>query len=137
MLALADQTILVTGATDGLGRAVAGELAKGGARVLLHGRDGAKAETVRHAIVEDTGNARVEVLRADLSSMEAVRGLAERVSDRTDALHALVNNAGVAGGPRTVTEDGHELHFAVNYLSHSFSLASCCRCFRRRLPRGS
>ncbi|MBA2439078.1 MAG: SDR family oxidoreductase [Thermoleophilaceae bacterium] len=115
---VADQTILVTGATDGLGRELARELAQRGATVLLHGRDKAKAEEARRSITEATGNDRIEVLIADLASMGAVRGLAAQVRDATDGLHALVNNAGIAGPPRTVTEDGVELHLAVNYLSH-------------------
>jgi NAD(P)-dependent dehydrogenase (short-subunit alcohol dehydrogenase family) len=113
-----EQTVLVSGATDGLGREVARELAQRGARVLLHGRDRGKAEEVRRSIADDTGNGSLEVLVADLSSLAQVRDLAQQVQDTTDVLHALVNNAGVAGPPRTVTEDGHELHFAVNYLSH-------------------
>ena len=118
MRPIADQTILVTGATDGLGREVARELAQRGARVLLHGRDERKAEDARRAITEATGNDRIDVVLADLSSMAAVLDLAAQVQDRTDALHVLVNNAGVAGPPRTLTGDGHELHLAVNYLSH-------------------
>ena len=113
-----EQTILVTGATDGLGREVARELARRGARVLLHGRDEGKAEQVRAAIAEAAGSDRIDVVLAELSSMDAVRALADEVRELTDELHALVNNAGVAGPPRTLTDDGHELHFAVNYLSH-------------------
>jgi len=112
------QTVLVTGATDGLGREVARELAQRGARVLLHGRDEQRAEDSRRAIAEATGSDRIDVLIADLSSLAEVRDLARQVGEATDALHALVNNAGVAGPPRTETEDGHELHLAVNYLSH-------------------
>ena len=123
MRPIAEQTILVTGATDGLGREVARELAKRGARVLLHGRDREKAEATRRAITEAAGNGRVDVLIADLSSMRAVRELADETRAATEALHALVNNAGIAGPPRSETEDGHELHLAVNYLSH-FRLTS-------------
>ncbi|MGI8944734.1 MAG: SDR family oxidoreductase [Thermoleophilaceae bacterium] len=113
-----DQTILVTGATDGLGCALGLELARLGARVLLHGRSETKAEQARREISEQTGNERVEVVIADLASPAAVRELATQVSGTTDELHALVNNAGIGGAPQTRTEDGCELHFAVNYLSH-------------------
>ena len=113
-----EQTVLVTGATDGLGREVARELAERGARVLLHGRDAAKAEATRSAFAAQTASERIEVLLADLSSLARVRDLAEQVQATTDELHALVNNAGIAGPSRTLTEDGVELHLAVNYLSH-------------------
>jgi NAD(P)-dependent dehydrogenase (short-subunit alcohol dehydrogenase family) len=116
--ALNEQTILVTGATDGLGRHVARELAERGARVLIHGRDRAKAEEVRRAMAEGSGSDSHELLVADLSSLAQVRELAAQVRETTDSLHALVNNAGVGGSRRTETADGHELHFAVNYLSH-------------------
>lgn len=112
------QTILVTGATDGLGREVARELARMGARVLVHGRDRGKAEAVRRAIAKETGSEQPDALLADLASLAQVRDLAREVEEATGALHGLVNNAGVAGPPRTETEDGHELHLAVNYLSH-------------------
>ena len=112
------QTILVTGATDGLGRELARELAQRGARVLLHGRDPSKAERVRAAIAEETGNEGIDVLLADLSSLAQVRALADEVLTTTDELHALVNNAGVGGAPRQLTGDGVELHLAVNHLSH-------------------
>ena len=118
MLPVSEQTALVTGATDGLGREVARELAACGARVLLHGRDWDKADSARRAIVEASGNERVDVLIADLASLAQVRDLARQVGEATEQLHALVNNAGIAGPPRTLTEDGCELHFAVNYLSH-------------------
>jgi NAD(P)-dependent dehydrogenase (short-subunit alcohol dehydrogenase family) len=118
MRPISEQTILVTGATDGLGREVARELAQRGARVLLHGRNREKAEVTRRAVAEATGSDRLEVLVADLASLAQVRDLAEQTRASTDALHVLVNNAGVGGAPRTLSEDGHELHLAVNYLSH-------------------
>ena len=118
MRPVSEQTILVTGATDGLGLELARELARRGARVLVHGRDATRAETARRSIADETGTDRSEVLLADLSSLARARDLAEQVRASADELHALVNNAGIAGPPRTLTEDGVELHLAVNYLSH-------------------
>jgi NAD(P)-dependent dehydrogenase (short-subunit alcohol dehydrogenase family) len=102
------QTILITGSSDGLGKRVAGALAQRGARVLVHGRDRAKTE----AAAREVGAERA--LIADMASLEAVRGRAAEI----DELDTLVNNAGIYVPERTESEDGVELTFAVNYLSH-------------------
>ena len=105
-------TALITGATDGLGRHVARDLAADGWTVLVHGRSRAKAEAV-------LPGARVYV--ADLSSLAEVRRLADEVLANEPRLDVLVNNAGIgsaAGAGRQESADGLELTFAVNYLSH-------------------
>jgi len=114
-----ERTALVTGATDGVGRLVAARLGAAGFRVLVHGRDPARgAATVRE--IEQAGGS-ASFLRADLASLDEVRGLAKAVATTTDRLHLLINNAGIgtAGNQpgRQVSADGHELRFAVNYLS--------------------
>jgi NAD(P)-dependent dehydrogenase (short-subunit alcohol dehydrogenase family) len=117
-----DQTILISGATDGLGKSVAAELAAHGATLLLHGRDDRKgADTVRE-IQRRTGNARVHWYRADLSSLHETADLAERVAHEHGRLDVLVNNAGVGYATpgaegRRESQDGYELRFAVNYLA--------------------
>jgi NAD(P)-dependent dehydrogenase (short-subunit alcohol dehydrogenase family) len=112
------QTVLVTGATDGLGRALARELAGRGATVLLHGRDQERLEETRHEIEQATGSDRLRGYRADLSSLQQVRRLGREVAAQQARLDVLVNNAGIAGeGPRELSADGHELRFAVNYLA--------------------
>jgi NAD(P)-dependent dehydrogenase (short-subunit alcohol dehydrogenase family) len=110
------RTVLVTGATDGLGRAVAGDLVARGARVLVHGRDRARAEEVAERI----GAGGVYI--ADLASLDKVRRLAADVARDHPALHVLVNNAGIGStlpgdGERMESADGHELRFAVNHLA--------------------
>jgi NAD(P)-dependent dehydrogenase (short-subunit alcohol dehydrogenase family) len=117
-----DQTILVTGATDGLGREVAAELAASGATLLLHGRDERKGEDTVREIGRRTGNARVQWYRADLSSLRETAGLAERVAGEHGRLDVLVNNAGIGYATpgaegRRESRDGYELRFAVNYLA--------------------
>jgi NAD(P)-dependent dehydrogenase (short-subunit alcohol dehydrogenase family) len=111
-------TVLVTGATDGLGKAVATELARAGATVLVHGRDDARGERTLNEIRSETGSDRLRWYRADLASLGEVRGLAEQVAADNERLDVLVNNAGIGtAGPRMESEDGYELRFAVNYLA--------------------
>ncbi|MBK1788977.1 SDR family NAD(P)-dependent oxidoreductase [Prauserella cavernicola] len=114
MRPLSEQTILVTGATDGLGRHLAGELARRGATVVAHGRDAAKLRTLRTELG-------VETERADLAELRQVDRLAEEILQRYDRLDVLVNNAGVGSGAepaaREESADGVELRFAVNYLA--------------------
>jgi NAD(P)-dependent dehydrogenase (short-subunit alcohol dehydrogenase family) len=122
MRSIDEQTILVTGATDGLGRALVTELAGKGATVLLHGRDQARGRRLVEEIADSRPDAAVHWLRADLSSLDEVRGLADQVAAEYDTLHALVNNAGIGttmpgDGKRLESRDGYELRFAVNYLA--------------------
>ena len=119
MRPLEEQTVLVTGSTDGLGKGVATELAARGATVLLHGRDNARLDATAEAIHEETGSQRIACYRADLSSLCDVRLLAENVADTEQSIDVLVNNAGiVAGSQRELSRDGYELTFVVNHLSH-------------------
>jgi NAD(P)-dependent dehydrogenase (short-subunit alcohol dehydrogenase family) len=116
---LRGQTLLVTGATDGLGRLVAERLGATGANVLLHGRDRARGEQVRKA-VEAVGGAAI-FYQADFGSLAGVHRLAEAVRRDHDRLKLLINNAGIGfgprGDPRQTSADGHELRLAVNYLA--------------------
>ncbi len=115
---MTDKIVLVTGSTDGLGRAVANALGSLGATVLIHGRNAERgAATVRE--VEAAGG-RAEFLRADLASLDEVRRLADEIVARHDRLDVLINNAGIwtdGSDQRRVSVDGHELVFAVNYLA--------------------
>jgi NAD(P)-dependent dehydrogenase (short-subunit alcohol dehydrogenase family) len=114
-----DTVVLVTGATDGLGRGVAQDLARRGARLMLHGRSRERLDAVARELGPD---ARVSTHLADLASLDEVRALADDVRRSTGELHVLINNAGIGGGPRgedtrEESRDGHELRFAVNYLA--------------------
>ena len=102
------RTCLVTGATSGIGLETARGLAGLGAHVVLVGRDRERAESAREAIVESSGNPRVDVLLADLSSLAGIRGLADDFRASYPALHVLVNNAGTVELKRTTTVDGFE-----------------------------
>jgi NAD(P)-dependent dehydrogenase (short-subunit alcohol dehydrogenase family) len=114
----AEATILVTGATDGLGKHVASALARRGATVLLHGRSPERLEATLEELRDQTSTEKVGSYLADLSSLAAVRDLAERILSEYDRLDVLVNNAGIIARERKESEDGYELTFAVNYLSH-------------------
>jgi len=119
-MSLETKTILVTGATDGLGKLTAAKLARGGAKVLLHGRDQAKGEATLAELKAATGNPALEFHRADFASLAEVRALAQSVLASHARLDVLLNNAGVAlfgDKPRQASRDGLELHFQVNCLA--------------------
>lgn len=115
---LTETKVLVTGATDGLGKRVAFELAGRGATMLLHGRSRERLEATIEEVRGETGSEKVGFYLADLSSLGEVRALAEEVLAEQDHLDVLINNAGVIVGERRESEDGYELTFAVNYLAH-------------------
>ena len=125
-----DRTIVITGATDGLGKGLATELAPGGGRLILHGRDEEKGQELLDELRQlKTGRAgarpridsELEWRRADLASLDEVRDLADSLAGE-ERIDVLVNNAGIgtAGpgdGDRLESADGYELRFAVNYLA--------------------
>jgi NAD(P)-dependent dehydrogenase (short-subunit alcohol dehydrogenase family) len=122
MQAIDNQVVLVTGATDGLGKQVVHDLAERGATVLIHGRNRKKGEATLEEIQGATGNDRLKYYNADFSSLAAVWRLGEEVRAHHDRLNILINNAGIGAGPRTGTRreesmDGNELRFAINYLA--------------------
>ena len=114
----AEATILVTGATDGLGKRVARELAAKGTTVLLHGRSPERLEATLEELRGQRGSQKVGSYLADLSSLATVRDLAARILSEHDRLDVVVNNAGIIAREREESEDGYELTFAINYLSH-------------------
>ncbi len=115
--AMKGRTVLVTGSTDGIGKATAIGLAQMGARVILHGRDPEKGGRVREEIARTTGNDQLDLLIADLASQRQIRKLAAEVVKNHERLHVLINNAGTFQVERRLTEDGLETTFAVNYLA--------------------
>ena len=111
------KTCLVTGATSGIGRATARELARMGATVVIVARNPGRAEETVEDVREASANASVDLLLADLGSLVQVRQLAREFETRHDRLHVLVNNAGTIFPARKTTEDGLETTFAVNHLA--------------------
>lgn len=111
------RVVLVTGATDGIGRATARALAAGGMKVILHGRTKLKVDAALAALQAELPGAELEGVSFDLGSQTAVRRGAEQILARVPALHVLINNAGIYADERVITDDGVELTFAVNYLA--------------------
>ncbi len=107
----------ITGGSSGIGKATALGLANMGATVVVVGRDRGRSEAAVMEIEEESGNESVGLMLADLSSQESIRRLAKDFTDRYGQLHVLINNAGVFISERTVTVDGMETTFAVNYLA--------------------
>ena len=111
------RTFLVTGGNTGIGLATATELARRGGRVYVACRSEAKGSAAVASIVAATGNAEVSYLALDLADLASVRACAEEFLATGQPLHALINNAGVAGRGG-LTRDGFELLFGVNHLGH-------------------
>ena len=109
---------LVTGATDGIGRATAHALAARGYRVIVHGREAARVEQARAEISGRAGGAAVGACVADLLDERAVRAAAARVVEEYPRLDLLVNNAGAFFPSRRESVQGHEATLAVNHLAH-------------------
>jgi len=133
-----NQVILVTGATDGLGKRVALDLAAREATVLLHGRSPEKGETTLQQIRDATGNQKIIYYNADFSSLDEVRRLSEKILAGQKRLDVLINNAGIGAGlrgsRREKSIDGHELRFAVNYLTPFLLTHRLIPLLRRSVP---
>ena len=112
-----DKICMITGASSGIGDATALGLARIGATVVMVCRDRGRGEAARDEIREKSGSSKVELLLADLSSQADIRQLVQEFKGCFSSLHVLVNNAGVAPIRRSVTPDGIETIFAVNYLA--------------------
>ena len=112
---IADARVLITGATSGIGRAAAAELARRGAQVTITARDETKGNAAAAAIRAETG-VDVQVGLLDLSRLDSVRGFAEDYARTHDRLDVLVNNAGTMTGRRMQTPDGLEWTFGVNHV---------------------
>ena len=114
---MSEQTVVVTGANTGIGKATALGLAREGWRVYVAARSAEKGEAAMASIKAAAGSSEVFFLALDLADLESVRSCAEGFLARGEPLHVLVNNAGV-GGARGLTKQGFELMFGVNHLGH-------------------
>src|SRR5262245_32816418 len=110
------RVVLVTGSTDGIGRATARALAAGGMDVIVHGRTRVKVDATLGELQGELPGAAIDGVAFDLASPAAVRRGAEQILERAPALHVLINNAGIFADERVITDDGVELTFAVNHV---------------------
>ena len=114
---LADKTILITGATDGLGKLVATQLAKKEAHLLLHGRNIKKGQSVLDELNSKTGNQNLFYYNADFSSLEEVNSMSNKIVKEHKRLDIVINNAGLYSNTREISQSGLELTMTVNYMA--------------------
>ena len=114
---MAEKICIVTGASSGIGKATAAGLAARGFRVVMVCRNPARGDRARQEILAGNGALQVDLMIADLASQQAIRRLAEEIERRYSRLDVLVNNAGLMIGRRSLTPDGLEATFGVNYLA--------------------
>lgn len=127
------RVVLITGSTSGLGREVALALGADGAHVIVHGRNAERGGAVVDSIVALGGSARF--YGADFARLGEIAALADQIRADYDRLDVLVNNAGIwLEGPRRVSDDGHELHFQVNYLATYLLTESLAPLLSRSAP---
>jgi retinol dehydrogenase-12 len=114
---LTGRCCVVTGATNGIGRATAHALAAMGATVVVHGRNATAVDAVRGAITQATRNTQVTGVVADFAALADVRRMARELASRHGRIDVLVNNAGTMSRDRKTTTDGFEWQFGVNHLA--------------------
>ncbi len=112
------KTVIITGANSGIGYEAALALARKGALVVLASRNMEKGQQACQAIQAKVPAAKLELRRLDLADLESVRLFAHAFNAEHDALHVLINNAGVMAIPRRTTADGFEMQFGTNHLGH-------------------
>lgn len=113
-----NKTILITGASDGIGKQTALELAEMGAHIIMHGRNKDKTIKAVEEVKIKSGNDNVDLILADLSSLESIRQMSDDIHIKYDRIDVLINNAGVQIHSHETTIDGYELTFGVNHLAY-------------------
>ena len=111
-----DKIVLITGATDGIGKETAINLAKMDAAVIIHGRNKSRIEESKKEILDKTGKD-VDYIQADLSSLKKISRFADEIKQSYERIDVLINNAGVFKRGQEFSDDGYELTFAVNHLA--------------------
>jgi NAD(P)-dependent dehydrogenase (short-subunit alcohol dehydrogenase family) len=117
-LDLTGKTVVVTGASAGLGYETARAMAAKGATIVMAGRDPSKTAAAAHRIRTGQPGAKLATVTVDLADLDSVRRGSGEILAAHPNIHALINNAGIMGGPHILTKDGLELHFASNHVGH-------------------
>jgi len=115
---MAATTTVITGATSGIGKVTALELAKKNHAIYMLVRNTAKGEQVKQEIISASGNKNIYVMECDMADLQSVRNAAVQLTGKLIAVNILINNAGSAFVEKEFTKDGFEMTFAVNHLGH-------------------
>ncbi len=115
---LTGKTILVTGASTGLGEETSRALASRGARIIMASRDVEKLKAAAARVSEATGSSQIQVLEVDLGNFASIRKAAAEALEMAPKIDVLINNAGVMACPLMRTSEGHEMQFGTNHLGH-------------------
>ncbi len=114
MTSIAGKKILITGATDGLGKEVAKRALKAGATVLMHGRNKQKGEKAASELINETNKDTIHYYNADLASLQEVKDLSQHITSEHDKIDVLINNAAIGGGPKGGAErDSGNRHASI------------------------
>lgn len=127
------KTVLVTGSTDGIGRATALKLAALGAHVILHGRSAQRLQETAGELRNST-HSTIDTVEGDFASLAMVRACGEEVLERFPRIDVLIHNAGVFMEKRTLTLDGFETTFAINHLAPFLLTHLLVGLLRRSVP---
>ncbi|MCB1179061.1 MAG: SDR family oxidoreductase [Leptospiraceae bacterium] len=112
-----DKLILITGATDGIGRSTAARLAEKGYKLLIHGRNSEKLKSTKEEIINKTNNSNIDTINIDLSSLEDVGLKAKEIKEKYPEIYCLINNAGTFQKEKNLTKEGYEFTFTINHLA--------------------
>ncbi|MEN8137768.1 MAG: SDR family NAD(P)-dependent oxidoreductase [Bacteroidota bacterium] len=114
---LSNKIILLTGATDGIGKRTAYKLAQGGAVLLMHGKNIEKGREIRDEIIKQTQNKNVYYFNSDFSSFREIKKLSDEIHKQFSHIDILVNNAGIYEREKIILPNGLEKNFMVNHLA--------------------
>ncbi|MCY3412122.1 MAG: SDR family oxidoreductase [Candidatus Heimdallarchaeota archaeon] len=113
-----DKIVFISGSTDGIGKRAALELAKQGAKLILHGRNPEKLTTTISWLQQETGIGHIDSVLADMASFDSIKEMSKQLHSRFDHIDVLVNNAGVQQHNYELSADGYESTFAINHLGY-------------------